>query len=130
MKDFGNKEAMAKNLRYFMVQKGVVPKEVSRAIGIPYTTVLSWLKGDNYPRIDKIELLAEYFGIMKSDLIEETDRAIVSVESDKKTDTLAKLYKRMRLDDDFCTLVYKLDKLDETQRASIQQLLNVFVPDE
>ena len=26
-----------------------------------------------YPRIDKIEMLARYFGIMKSDLIEEHD---------------------------------------------------------
>lgn len=54
----------------------------------------------------------------------------VAEESGQRTTTLAQLYKRMRLEDDFYKMVYKLDKLNETQRASIEQLLNVFVPDE
>ena len=44
---------------------------MSDAINVPYTTVTDWLKGKTYPRIDKIELMARYFGISKSDLIEE-----------------------------------------------------------
>lgn len=130
MKDFGNKEAMAKNLRYYMLQKGVTPKHLSRDIDVPYTTVRSWLKGDNYPRIDKIEILAEYFGIMKSDLIEEANRNIISKEIDKKTGTAAKISKRMLEDDRFYSMVRKLALLDEAQTSSIEQLLNVFVPDE
>lgn len=130
MKDFGNKEAMAKNLRYYMLQKGVTPKHLSRDIDVPYTTVRSWLKGDNYPRIDKIEILAEYFGIMKSDLIEEANRKIVSKEIDKKTGSVAKISNRMLDDDRFRNMVLKLAMLDEAQTASIEQLLNVFVPDE
>lgn len=130
MKDFGNKEAMAKNLRYHMLQKGVTPKHLSRDIDVPYTTVRSWLKGDNYPRIDKIEILAEYFGIMKSDLIEEANRNIISKEIDQKTGTAAKISKRMLEDDRFYNMVRKLAMLDEAQTSSIEQLLNVFVPDE
>ena len=130
MKDFGNKEAMAKNLRYFMLQKGVAPKEVSRAIGIPYTTVRSWLNGDNYPRIDKIELLAEYFGVMKSDLIEEANRSIISEEADKKTTTIARLALKMRTDESLLRMADKLSKLTDAQRAIIEPLLSQFVPDE
>ena len=36
-----------------------------------YTTFTDWVKGNAYPRIDKIELMADYFGISKSDLVEE-----------------------------------------------------------
>jgi transcriptional regulator with XRE-family HTH domain len=70
MTDLGNKEVMAKNLKRLMAEKNVTAKELSKTLNFPYTTVLSWLKGDNYPRIDKIEIMSDYFGVLKSDLIE------------------------------------------------------------
>lgn len=71
MKGLGNKAIMSRNLRRLMREKGVTAKEMSRALDFPYTTLLSWLKGENYPRIDKIEAMAAYFGVLKSDLIED-----------------------------------------------------------
>ena len=71
MLGLGNKAILSRNLRRLMSDRDVTPKEVSKAICIPYTTVLSWVNAENYPRIDKIEMLAKYFGVMKSDLIEE-----------------------------------------------------------
>ena len=59
MKDLGNKDVMARNMKRFMDKKGVSAKELSAALKIHYTTILSWLKADNYPRIDKIELMSE-----------------------------------------------------------------------
>lgn len=70
MKDLGNKPVMAANIKRFMREKNVNAKELSRAIEVPYTTVLSWIKAEYYPRIDKIELMSDYFGCLKSDLIE------------------------------------------------------------
>ena len=40
-------------------------------MGFKYTTFTDWYNGNKYPRIDKIELLANYFGVLKSDLIED-----------------------------------------------------------
>lgn len=71
MKDLGNKTVMARNIKRLMDEKNVTPKEMSKTLNFPYTTVLSWLKAENYPRIDKIESMAEYFGVLKSELIEE-----------------------------------------------------------
>ena len=71
MKDVGNKDVMAKNLKFYMAQKGIKAGELSKAISVPYTTVRSWMRAENYPRIDKIEDMADYFGILKSDLIED-----------------------------------------------------------
>lgn len=41
------------------------------ALGVKYTTLTDWVNGKTYPRIDKIELMANYFGIKKSDLVED-----------------------------------------------------------
>ena len=73
MSGLGNKEIFSKNLRYYMDKKGVDRNQVCAALGFVYTTFNDWYNGVKYPRIDKIELLAKYFGIMKSDLIEEHD---------------------------------------------------------
>ena len=71
MRDLGNKEVMSKNLKRLMNEKRVSAKEMSKTLHFPYTTLLSWLKAENYPRIDKIEAMADYFGVLKSDLIEQ-----------------------------------------------------------
>jgi ribosome-binding protein aMBF1 (putative translation factor) len=72
--NLGNKPVMAKNIKYHMKQKGINAKELSKALNVPYTTVLSWTKAEYYPRIDKIEMMSDYFGILKSDLIEDKQK--------------------------------------------------------
>lgn len=74
MKDLGNKPVMAANIKRYMREKGINSKELSRALDVPYTTVLSWVKAEYYPRIDKIEKMSEYFGCLKSDLIEDKNK--------------------------------------------------------
>ncbi len=66
----GNKEIMAKNIQYYMNINNLSRQDLCRAIGVKYTTLTDWIKGNAYPRIDKIELMANYFGISKSDLVE------------------------------------------------------------
>lgn len=65
-----NKEIFANNLSFYMKQKGVDRNTLCADLDLKYTTVRDWLKGITYPRIGKIELLANYFNINKSDLIE------------------------------------------------------------
>lgn len=44
--------------------------DICSELGFAYSTFTDWANGNVYPRIDKIEMLADYFGINKSDLIE------------------------------------------------------------
>lgn len=71
MSDLGNKKIFSENLKYYMQQKNISRPELSKALDVSYTTVASWETGTNYPRIDKIEMLANFFGISKADLIEK-----------------------------------------------------------
>ncbi|MBO5238691.1 MAG: helix-turn-helix transcriptional regulator [Lachnospiraceae bacterium] len=71
MSDLGNKAVMAKNIQYYMDKQGKTRIEMCEALGVKYTTFTDWVKGNTYPRIDKIELMANYFGISKADLVED-----------------------------------------------------------
>lgn len=66
-----SKEVFAKNLRYYMERMGKNQKELAEIVGVSAPTMNDWLKAKKYPRIDKIEIMANYFGILKSDLIED-----------------------------------------------------------
>lgn len=71
MSDLGNKKIFSRNLRRYMDGKGMNTMDLSKTLDVAYTTVSDWVKGNSYPRIDKIEMMANYFNIEKSDLIED-----------------------------------------------------------
>ena len=69
-----SKEIFAKNLKHYMNMQNMNQKELSIIIGVSAPTVNDWMKAKKYPRIDKIERMANYFGIQKSDLIEDKSK--------------------------------------------------------
>ena len=75
MDNLGNKKIMAKNIQYYMDLYGKSRSDMCDALGVKYTTFTDWVKGNAYPRIDKIELMANYFGIDKSDLVEDRSKS-------------------------------------------------------
>ena len=73
MSAIGNKEIFAKNLATYLNRSGKSQREMADIMGVSSSTFNEWMKAKKYPRIDKIEFMANYFGINKSDLIEEHD---------------------------------------------------------
>ena len=67
-----NKSIFASNLQKYMELHRKTRRDVCDALGFNYYTFTDWVKGKKYPRMDKVEMLANYFGIQKSDLIEES----------------------------------------------------------
>ena len=66
-----NKSIFAKNLKRQMELNRKTRRDVCAALGFSYYTFSDWVNGKKYPRMDKVEMLADYFGVLKSDLIEE-----------------------------------------------------------
>ncbi len=66
-----NKEIMAKNIIRLMKQKNVNATVVCQDLNIRPNTFSDWIHAKSYPRIDKIELMANYFGVSKAALVEE-----------------------------------------------------------
>ena len=69
--NLGNLETMADNIQYYLDKHNMKRKDLVDMIGVPYTTICSWLSADAYPRIDKVEKMAQVFGISKADLVEK-----------------------------------------------------------
>lgn len=120
-----SKEVFAKNLRYYMERSGITQKELAEIVGVSAPTVNEWLKAKKYPRIDKIEILANYFKILKSDLIEEKTEE--HKEMQEKNSTITDIIVRMRTDEDFLSLVETLNTLDKEKIASFQQMISAFL---
>lgn len=70
-----NKKIMAQNIKRFMEKKGVTNQQLCDDLGFKYTTFMDWIKAVTYPRIGKVEAMANYFGCEKSDLIEDKSGA-------------------------------------------------------
>ncbi|MCQ5131447.1 hypothetical protein NE562_17480 [Butyricicoccus faecihominis] len=71
MEGLGNKKIFSNNLRFLMERFGKDRNQICNDLNFKYTTFADWYNGNKYPRIDKIEMLANYFGVLKSDLIED-----------------------------------------------------------
>lgn len=78
MSALGNRQIMAQNIQYYMALHGKSRNDICEAIGVKYTTFTDWVKGNSYPRIDKIELMANYFGISKADLVEDRSSTVTA----------------------------------------------------
>lgn len=68
-----NKQVFVNNLKHYIEQKGVTQKELAEALDMSKGAVTDWMKFRAYPRMDKLQQLAEYFGVEKSDLVESRD---------------------------------------------------------
>ena len=83
------------------------------------------MNGKKYPRMDKVEMLAQYFGILKSDLIEDKSEEHRTMQ--QKNSTLADLTVRMRTDKEFFSLIEGINQLNPEQLASIKQFVDVLL---
>ncbi len=125
MTNLGNKETLAKNLSYYINKSGKTKKEIAEIVGVAPSTLNEWTKGKKYPRIDKIEMLANYFRILKSDLIEE--RTDEHRKISEKNSALADATIRMRTDNEFFSIVEGLNRLNPAQLASVKQIVDTFL---
>ena len=122
MTALGNKEILSKNLKYYIEKSGKDRRELAKVWGFPYSTVTEWINGKKYPRIDRIEIMADYFGILKSDLIEEK----MTEEKEKDNEIMADIIVRMRTDEEFHAAVVSLYKLDPAKIRGVNEMLNAF----
>lgn len=69
--NFGNKQTMANNILYYMKIHNKSRNDMCDALDVSYSTFSDWVNAKKYPRIDKIEMMANFFNISKADLVEE-----------------------------------------------------------
>lgn len=120
-----NKNIFASNLKKYMDINKKSRRDICEALGFSYYTFSDWVNGKKYPRMDKVEMLANYFGILKSDLIEEKSEEREGMQ--KNNDTIASIVIKLRTDNDFLELVKTLNDLDKEKIQGVKQMLSAFL---
>lgn len=65
------KQIFAKNLRHYMELNGKTQVDLIDDLGFNKSAVSTWCNATRLPRMDKVDALAKYFNIKRSELIEE-----------------------------------------------------------
>ena len=86
-----NKSVFAANLKKYMKLNEKSRQDVCKDLGFSYYTFSDWVNGKKYPRMDKVEILANYFGILKSDLIEDKEQTENPANNDGISENRQKL---------------------------------------
>lgn len=71
MTDEEQKKIFSKNLNFYISNSGKQQKEIAKDLDISPTTFNTWCVGKIMPRMGKVQKIADYFGIGKSDLIND-----------------------------------------------------------
>lgn len=108
MKGEDFKNGVARNIRLQMDINGKTRKEVCKDLGISYSTFSDWFYGRTLPRADKIELLADYFGCRKSDLVQ--------IEIDSETE---------KVSFDISEIIARYKAADEQTKEMVRRILRV-----
>ena len=102
------KKIFSKNLNYYMDLKGKTQTDIINDLDINKSAISSWCNGTRLPRMNKVELLANYLGINKSDLLEGSTGNNNYFEFISEDDAMFPL-----LDIGDIALIYKQNTIDE-----------------
>lgn len=69
------------NLKRIMLENGKTQSDIVKDLSFRQATVSDWLNGKKYPRMDKIEMLAQYFRISIDELISVSKQEKISLSS-------------------------------------------------
>lgn len=84
MSDDLYKEVFSKKLKYYMELNNKTQADLINDLGVSSSTISNWCTGLKLPRMGKIQMLADYFHINKSDLIEEMPVYIIGENGERE----------------------------------------------
>jgi len=64
-------KVFSRNLRHYMEENNKSQIDIINDLGFNKSAVSTWYNGTRLPRMDKVDALAKYFGVKRSNLIED-----------------------------------------------------------
>lgn len=120
MSDLGNKQVMADNIKRLMKEFNVSQSDICTRLSLKPSTFSDWVNAKTYPRIDKIEMLANYFGVEKSDLIENK-----TVKASSTVTVYNAVNISQRMNETECQLMLDYWDLDDHGKKAIHTIMNL-----
>lgn len=73
---------VAINLKRLAYNSGKTQKEIAKELGVNQSTLACWMNGIRTPKMPKIDMLAEYFGVTRNEIM--MPNGMVPIESFSK----------------------------------------------
>lgn len=105
MSDIDERIIFSENLREIMKEKGIEQKTLAQVIGVSDAAVSFWLNGQKYPSPGKVQKIADFLGVRKSQLIDKNPPVSFKVE----------------------LILSKLERLTAAQLAIVENLIDEFL---
>lgn len=83
MASYETKRIFAQNLNRLIDRAQITQLDLANQMGVAPSTVSSWCNAEKMPRMDKVEWMAQFFGVPTSQLIEP-----FHPEGDRRTDAI------------------------------------------
>ncbi|MBR1673599.1 MAG: helix-turn-helix domain-containing protein [Eubacterium sp.] len=109
------------NLIKYMSMYDKSQSDLINDLGFNKSAVSTWVNGTRMPRMDKVNMLAEYFGIRRSDLIEDKtgleEKLPITQYSDEEKEVIA-LYRSLKSEQSKKTVLANLKFLKVQESSS------------
>lgn len=121
MTDKEQKHIFARNLNKYISLNHKQQIDVAKDLGINPTTLNMWCNGNSMPSVGKIQKLADYFRIGKSDLTDEKETTDADMEI---ADSIMKIALK---DSRFSKIIIAYSKLPTDKKDSICDFFEKFI---
>jgi transcriptional regulator with XRE-family HTH domain len=121
MSDELQKKIFSENLKRLMEEQNLTQADVAKSIGVSPQTFNTWVRGIALPRMGKIQRLADYFRVDKSDLLEDTINNKKTYYSDPE---VGKIVNELKDRPDLRVLLDASRDLDESDMFELIDIIN------
>ena len=121
MSDELQKRIFSENLKRLMEEQNLTQADVAKSIGVSPQTFNTWVRGIALPRMGKIQRLADYFRVDKSDLLEDTANNKKTYYSDPE---VGKIVNEVKDRPDLRVLLDASRDLDESDMFELIDIIN------
>jgi transcriptional regulator with XRE-family HTH domain len=106
-------------------EKGVTAYKVGKATGIAGSTFTDWKNGRSVPKQEKLQKIADYFGVSLEYLTTGKDSQTDSLYSDENADLLIKITKSVKNDPAFADRMARYMSLISENKKSVDDMIDL-----
>lgn len=114
-------QIFAENLSNLLDLNNISQRDIAKILSVSSSTVSNWCTGQKIPRMDKIERIASYFGVTKSDLIEKKPATQEGSELNDEAANLFSIFTELSEEDQRELLTYA--KYLTSKRLHLEEFL-------
>lgn len=118
------KQIFSKNLTSLIDQSGKQQKDIAKELDVPYTTFNTWVRGTSMPNAARIQMLADYFNVLKTDLLDSKITEHDASLEDHANIMMAKYHLTNLIGTSASEIISSLIQLNEEGLKEIQKRIN------